>query len=119
MSGDTVRVKLRLARPWTFRPGQHIYLYLPSIGWWTSHPFSVAWSEEEEELNSEKGLVMNTKDVLSKRKTSMSLIIRCRTGFTEKLFRKAELSPSGKFTASAYVEGPYGEKSPQSLRYTN
>ena len=45
------------------------------------------------------------------RRTNMSLIIRRRTGFTDTLFKKAEMSPGGKFTTSAFVEGPYGEQS--------
>jgi predicted ferric reductase len=66
LPGDALRVTVRMARPWTFRPGQHAYLYLPSVGLWTNHPFSVAWSEEEDSNLSitssesdEKGLPMN------------------------------------------------------------
>ena len=90
-----------MARPWTFRPGQHAYLYMPSVGLWTNHPFSVAWSEEEEDHNisnmvsDEKGLPMNRQDILEARKTSMSYIIRRRTGFTEKLFKKADRPAAG------------------------
>jgi len=115
LPGDALRVTVRMARPWTFRPGQHAYLYMPSIGLWTNHPFSVAWSEEEEDLNitnmtaDEKGLPMNRQDILEHRKTSMSFIIRRRTGFTEKLYKKADLSAAGKFSTTAFVEGPYGE----------
>ncbi|KAK7184993.1 hypothetical protein DPSP01_002821 [Paraphaeosphaeria sporulosa] len=114
LPGDALRVTVRMARPWTFRPGQHAYLYIPSVGLWTNHPFSVAWSEEEEDLSitsmtaDEKGLPMNRQDILEARKTSMSYIIRRRTGFTEKLYKKADLSAAGKFSCSAYVEGPYG-----------
>jgi hypothetical protein len=115
LPGDALRVTVRMARPWTFRPGQHAYLYIPSVGLWTNHPFSVAWSEEEEDLSitnmvaDEKSLPMNRQDILESRKTSMSYIIRRRTGFTEKLYKKADLSAGGKFTCSAYAEGPYGE----------
>ena len=35
---------------------------------------------------------------------------RRRTGFTEKLYRKADRSPSGRFTTMALVEGPYGHQ---------
>jgi len=111
LPGDALRVTLKIARPWAFRPGQHAYIYLPAIGWWTSHPFSLAWSEECEDVSSassEKGLVMTRQDVLDMRRTSMSLIVRRRTGFTEQLYRRADASPSGKFATSAVVEGPYG-----------
>jgi NAD(P)H-flavin reductase len=42
----------------------------------------------------------------------MSLIIRRRTGFTDSLWRKA--AGKGPFTASALVEGPYGNECFQS-----
>jgi len=114
LPGDALRVTVRMARPWQFRPGQHAYLYMPSIGLWTNHPFSVAWSEEEEDLSSqsslsdEKGLPMNRQEILEHHKTTMSFIIRRRTGFTDKLFQKADLSAAGRFSTSAFVEGPYG-----------
>ncbi|OAK99569.1 ferric reductase [Phaeosphaeriaceae sp. SRC1lsM3a] len=114
LPGDALRVTVRMARPWSFRPGQHAYLYMPTIGLWTNHPFSVAWSEEEDNSGSmssiadEKGLPMNRQDILEHSKTSMSFIIRRRTGFTDKLFRKADLSAAGRFSTSAFVEGPYG-----------
>ena len=117
LPGDALRVTVRMARPWRFQPGQHAYLYMPTIGLWTNHPFSVAWSEEDEDLNTistitdEKGLPVSRQDILehNNNKTSMSFIIRRRTGFTDKLFRKADLSAAGRFSTSAFVEGPYGK----------
>ncbi|WPG98399.1 Hypothetical protein R9X50_00118900 [Acrodontium crateriforme] len=110
LPGDSVRVTLRISRPWTFKPGQHVYLYMPSIGLWTSHPFSLAWSSEEVDVNSDK-MPTNRQDVLASKKATVSLIIRRRTGFTDRLFRKAEKSPLNKFTTTAFVEGPYGNQS--------
>ncbi|KAI7515284.1 ferric reductase like transmembrane component, partial [Hortaea werneckii] len=49
-----------------------------------------------------------------KKAQSMSLIVRRRTGFTDKMFKKAERSPAGKFITTAFVEGPYGEQCLQS-----
>lgn len=111
LPGDAVRITLRVARPWKFQPGQHVYLYMPSVGLWTSHPFSLAWSQEEEMYESEKGLPMARQDVLSRNQTTMSLIVRRRTGFTDTMFKKAENSASGKFVTTALVEGPYGNQS--------
>ncbi|QSZ34987.1 hypothetical protein DSL72_007849 [Monilinia vaccinii-corymbosi] len=107
LPGKAVRVTVDMARPWKFTPGQHAYLYMPSIGLFQSHPFSVAWSEEAEDLSEEK-LVMNRQDILAMKKTSMSFVIRARTGFTEKLFQKAEASPEGKLHTRCWAEGPYG-----------
>lgn len=110
LPGEAVRVTVELARPWTFRPGQHLYLYMPSVGLWTSHPFTVAWSEEREDLASdEKGLVRNRQDILARQKTAISMVIRRRTGFTEKLYAKAERAIEGKLVLKAFVEGPYGK----------
>ncbi|KAF7897499.1 hypothetical protein EAF00_005727 [Botryotinia globosa] len=107
LPGNAVRVTVDMARPWKFKPGQHAYLYMPSIGLFQSHPFSVAWSEEAEDLSDEK-LAMNRQDILAMQKTSMSFVIRARTGFTEKLFKKAEASPDGKLYTNCWAEGPYG-----------
>lgn len=114
LPGDALRVTLRTSRPWKFHPGQHIYLYIPSIGMWTSHPFSIAWSEESADLASEKSLPMARQDIFAAQTKSTSLIIRRRTGFTDTLYRKAEKSESGPLITNAYVEGPYGNQSFQS-----
>ncbi|CUS08913.1 unnamed protein product [Tuber aestivum] len=46
--GDAVRFSVALSTPFKYRPGTHAYLYVPRIGWWQSHPFSIAWSSAEE-----------------------------------------------------------------------
>lgn len=65
LPGDAVRVTLRIAKPWRFQPGQHIYMYMPAVGWWTSHPFSLAWSDDGAEPSAEKGLPRSRPDVLA------------------------------------------------------
>ncbi|KAL9943668.1 hypothetical protein D7B24_008855 [Verticillium nonalfalfae] len=108
LPGNAVRVTVNMARPWTFRPGQHAYMYMPSLSYLQSHPFSVAWSEDAEDLSSEK-LTMNRQDILEMRKTTMSFVIRGRTGFTNTLFQKASACPRGQMHTTCMVEGPYGE----------
>jgi predicted ferric reductase len=107
LPGNACRVTVDMARPWTFKSGQHAYLYMPAMGFIQSHPFSVAWSSEEENLNDEK-LAVHRQDILAMRKTKISFIIRERTGFTKNLFKKAEASPDGKFVTKCFAEGPYG-----------
>lgn len=107
LPGNAVRVTVNMARPWTFRPGQHAYLYMPTISFWQSHPFSLAWSEEAEDFSSDK-LAMNRQDVLAMRKTSMSFIIRGRTGMTHTLYQRAAARPDGRLITTCFVEGPYG-----------
>ncbi|OJD11290.1 hypothetical protein AJ78_07908 [Emergomyces pasteurianus Ep9510] len=108
LPGEALRITLKLVRPWKFRPGQHLYLYVPSVGFWMSHPFTAAWSEAEADLTDEKGLVKSRQDVLSAQKTSISLIIRRRTGFTNSLFERASETRDGRISVKAMVEGPYG-----------
>ena len=108
LPGDAVRVTLRISRPWTFVPGQHVFLTIPTVGLWTSHPFSVAWSDSEERLDSEKGIPLSRQDILANNRATMSLIVRRRAGFTNQLFKKAEQNPNGSVTVKAFIEGPYG-----------
>lgn len=108
LPGDALRITLKMARPWTFKPGQHIYLYIPSIGWWMSHPFSVGWSESEEVFTDEKGIPMTRQETLGTQKTTLSLLVRRRTGFTNKLFQRALSSVGSRVTLNAWAEGPYG-----------
>lgn len=114
LPGDALRVTLRIAKPWKFRPGQHVYMYMPSVGLWTSHPFTLAWSHDVAGPYGEKQLPMARQDTLGSKTVSMSLIIRRRTGFTDRMFKKAERSPGGSFMTTAFVEGPYGNQSFQS-----
>ncbi|KAL4791842.1 ferric reductase NAD binding domain-containing protein [Aspergillus venezuelensis] len=108
LPGDALRVTLKLSRPWHFKPGQHLYLYIPAIGWWMSHPFSVGWSDVEDVMSDEKGLPMNQRDVYGTQQTTISLLIRRRTGFTDKLFQRAVSSVDCRTTLTAFAEGPYG-----------
>jgi predicted ferric reductase len=107
LPGNACRVTVTMARPWKFKPGQHAYLYFPGISYWQSHPFSAAWSDEAEMPNGEK-LPMDRQDVLSMKKSSISFIIRARTGFTNTLYEKAAACRDGRMMTTALVEGPYG-----------
>lgn len=107
LPGNACRVTVNMARPWAFGPGQHAYLYFPSISWTQSHPFSVAWSEETDSFDGEK-LPMDRNEILSMRKTSMCFVIRARTGATGALYKKASACPDGRLLTTCLVEGPYG-----------
>lgn len=104
LPGSATRVTLQLARPFHFTPGQNIFLTIPSLGLWTSHPFSIAWCEETaSSMDTEKGLLPSP---FAPRGQTISLIVRSRKGFTSKLHSKALASPS-LTTLTALVEGPY------------
>jgi hypothetical protein len=110
LPGDASRVTIRMTRPWNLKPGQHLYLYMPTLALWTSHPFTITWSEDEQhiKLDDEK-LPMNRQDIMQQTDRTMSLIIRRRTGFTNALFKKAYDSPGKTFTTTVLAEGPYGK----------
>jgi predicted ferric reductase len=107
LPGGACRVTVTMARPWHFRPGQHAYLYMPTIGFWQSHPFTVAWSDEGDQHadpGSDK-LPLTRKDIA--KKTTVSFVIRARTGFTSALYMRAASRPDGKLVTRCLVEGPY------------
>jgi len=108
LPGNACRVTVTMARPWSFKPGQHAYLYFPTISHFQSHPFSAAWSDEAEAAGSDEKLPMDRQDVLAMSKTSMSFIIRARTGFTGSLYKKAAACKDGRMLTRCLVEGPYG-----------
>ena len=110
LPGEAMRITLKLARPWTFKPGQHLYLYMPSVGLLTSHPFTVAWSDVVEEYPEDKGLAMTRQDVVSYQRETISLVVRRRTGFTDSLYQRTKASVTGTINLRAFVEGPYGNE---------
>ncbi|KAL4924332.1 ferric reductase family protein [Aspergillus undulatus] len=108
LPGDAMRITLKLSRPWNFQPGQHLYLYIPAIGWWMSHPFSVGWSDVEDSMSDEKGLPVSHRDAYGPQQTTISLLVRRRTGFTDTLFQRAVSSVDCRTSLTAFAEGPYG-----------
>lgn len=112
LPGGAMRVKVRLARPWTFHTGQHAYIYMPLVGYWMSHPFSVAWSDEdvEESVSEKNSLPKNSDDLFANKYENIYFLIRRRTGFTERLWKKAEAAPTGTFITRAFLEGPYNKQ---------
>lgn len=68
-------------RTWHYGPGQHSFLYFPSLGWgkgWESHPFSVAaWNDKDarqagQQLRQEQPLQNTTSSVVAQTASSSS-----------------------------------------------
>ena len=73
----------------SWKAGQHVLLWCPTLGPLESHPFTIA------NIPKEKG-GSNSQEV--------QLIIRARSGFTRKLYRRALTSAS----VTAFLTGPFG-----------
>ncbi|KAJ5167790.1 Riboflavin synthase-like beta-barrel [Penicillium canariense] len=112
LPGAVARVDVEVSRAWKFRPGQYIYLYLPCLGLWTSHPFTVAWSSNGSDSSSLSEKHSSSDSFASllggSEKTTMSVLIKGQDGFTKKLLQKVEDSPEGRIQAMALAEGPFG-----------
>ncbi|GKZ34601.1 hypothetical protein AbraIFM66950_004915 [Aspergillus brasiliensis] len=113
LPGDVARVNVTVARPWRFKAGQYAYLYMPSVGLWTSHPFSVAWTTKDGTSVIEKRASNSSEDSLDRavggsQKTTMSFLVKGHDGFTSKLVRKVCNSSERGFSAITLAEGPYG-----------
>ncbi|EAW11758.1 ferric reductase family protein [Aspergillus clavatus NRRL 1] len=110
LPGDVARVEVSVSRPWKFKAGQYMYMYIPSLGLWTSHPFSVAWTSSDRTISGEKRDSSDSFNVLlgGPQQTTMSFLIKRRDGFTNKLLRKVHGSEEGRFKTTALAEGPFG-----------
>lgn len=118
LDGGAVKISLKTARPWTYRPGQSLYLTIPSLGLWTAHPFSVAWSGVEHSLDrsasvrtafSEKNPMNREREMETEKpgNQTLSLVVKSHSGLTRRLFDHA-VKPDAILTVNAWVEGPYG-----------
>ena len=124
MPGDALRISISAARPWKYRPGQSMYVTLPSVGLWTAHPFSVAWNDVEWNKSrpssfssdyDEKKLTTKVTEIdpEDNGQETMSIVVKKRSGLTRKLYervQKAGAAQGNKLTMTAFVEGPYGNE---------
>lgn len=118
LPGDMVRITITPSRPWNYKPGQYIYLTIPSVCMWTAHPFSIAWSDTPDPTLRRKGSIgtqSTTEQDVEKAYEpyqTFSLVIRARDGFTKRLFaytlRHTPASLGHRVSVRALVEGPYG-----------
>ena len=107
LPGNACSVTVFMARPWTIHPGQHAYIYMPTISFLQSHPFSIAWSDNDDgDRNISKHAATGQQATMRGRK--ISFIIRARRGFTSSLYRRAAAFSDGTLDTTCIVEGPYG-----------
>lgn len=109
LPGDACRVTVLLTKRWSSHPGQYAYLYMPKLGFWQSHPFSVAWTDDADHGNRDRSAT-HRHNSASDMKIHASFIVRARAGFTNKLYQHAIAAPRGRVSTACLVEGPYGTK---------
>lgn len=112
LPGEASRVTFHLPQHWNANPGSYVHVYLPRIALWSSHPFSVAWSNDTNPpkfVSIEKRARLSIEDLEVKHAPStISCIVRARTGTTRTLYDRAKNSPAGNLRLWGAIEGPYG-----------
>ncbi|KAF2396404.1 hypothetical protein EJ06DRAFT_460280, partial [Trichodelitschia bisporula] len=115
LPSDACRVTFALPRAFPNTPGTHVFAYIPALSWFTSHPFSVAWAPADGEKPRATSVVtLKDPTVLLDRATAkpaastVSLIVRARTGLTGRMHALASAAPGGVLHTYGAVEGPYG-----------
>lgn len=116
LANDLIWMKLHTPYPWNIRAGQHVFLSIPSIGLWTSHPFSIAWADGEPTQARQDHSTPTVDPYAQMQEPALYFLVKCQDGFTRKLYKRAEREQTGTFTALAYAEGPYGEYSSHKIR---
>ncbi|KAJ5096798.1 hypothetical protein N7456_007519 [Penicillium angulare] len=126
LEGEACRVTFHLPKSVSIQPGCHVFAYIPSVSWWMSHPFSIAWAEPrntQSQIDSKSNNPPLTPSSLEKQgfnfyqnnlpddrpqPTEVSLIISARQGMTRRLYNLALSKPDRTFTGPGFIEGPYG-----------
>ncbi|KAH9230961.1 hypothetical protein K456DRAFT_1842249 [Colletotrichum gloeosporioides 23] len=88
----------------SWKPGQHIYLWLPRVGPTQTHPYTIA------------GVNQSTDKEKKTRNNSMHLVVRKHAGFSRRLHRFASQNDAQSKVLTAFVMGPYGHP-PASSHY--
>lgn len=92
LPGDITVVTIRDIN-FSWKAGQHILLWCPTLGPLESHPFTISNISNRSQEDA---------------RTEIDLVIRVRTGFTRRLNRRAASSQSAPCNIRAFVTGPFG-----------
>lgn len=95
LPGHACRLTFHIPRRWEQKGSQYVYIYIPSVSLWMSHPFSVASVSSKARPGSLEV------------ETEVSLIVAARSGMTRNLFNRARNSPNSNLSVRAFIEGPY------------
>lgn len=89
--GDTTRVTIKNVT-WKWKPGQHVYLWIPRIGFIETHPFTISNTYHSGGVND------------------ATIAVRKHSGFSQRLYNFAakRSSASRPTIVKALIQGPYG-----------
>ncbi|KAL2885619.1 Ferric reductase transmembrane component 3 [Ceratocystis lukuohia] len=95
--GDSTTIVTLKSVHFSWTPGQYVYLWIPSLGPFEAHPYTVAVAHRVPGVCT---------------CNSVQLVIRKHSGFSKRLHAAAvkaqEQDPNGHASFVAYVAGPYG-----------
>ncbi|KAJ5989725.1 hypothetical protein N7522_009932 [Penicillium canescens] len=128
LSSEACLVTFRLPKSIQISPGCHVYVYIPKVSLWMSHPFSVAWAEPQNHKSTTNQSLFSTpqteyslepvvQNATTDGFTTLSLIIVSRQGMTRRLYQKARASPGQVLHGTGFVEGPYPSSPPSMGSY--
>jgi NAD(P)H-flavin reductase len=106
LPGETTRVVLKNV-PFTWTPGQHLYIWIPRIGFLETHPFTIS------NISSDLPSTLpppNSTGITSSTRTA-ALEIRAHSGFSRRLFRlasKHSATSDKPLELRSFIQGPFG-----------
>lgn len=128
---DCILLQVPADRPLlrNIRPGAYVYIYVPSLSLWQSHPFTIAkWSEAPSletpvtesipvpatditKTEGDRASASGSSTSLTFNGPSFDLLIRPQRGLTAKLYKKI-LENHKPLELNVIIEGPYGHTAP-------
>jgi hypothetical protein len=111
-----MRITLTPVRGFRAVGGKYMFLWIPSVARWDSHPFAPAWDNTplDEDVKparpvdkkKRKGDEEVVAEEVVEGKKTVTILVRRRGGFTDKLADKVQTA-GGILDINAWVEGPY------------
>ncbi|KAF2668644.1 hypothetical protein BT63DRAFT_414621 [Microthyrium microscopicum] len=105
LPGETTNVVIKNV-PFTWSPGQHVYIWIPSMGFIETHPFTISNIATE---NSD-GLTQSAGYQSSNGEHHANLQIRAHGGFSRRLHNlaKRHATDSKPYEVRSFIQGPFG-----------
>ena len=100
LPGDMTRIDVIVPGTFSWRPGQHCYIRVPTLSLLDNHPFTIASSPQP----PRKAETLTAPDKSNVQ--VLSFFARTHTGFTRKLSH--HLQQPAELALHAWIDGPYG-----------